>query len=359
VKVDLLTGRLRSQGIEWAGSRRPKSPHDVVARLGAVQAQDYLGSLWAIGLRTDGCTQSDIEQAIAERSIVRTWPMRGTLHFVAAEDIRWMLDLMATRVIERSASRNRQLGLDAETFARAGDIFSAALEGERRLTRAELMQLLERGGISTEGQRGYHLLWHHAQQALICLGPTRGKQQTFVLLDEWVPPAPRVSREEALARIAGRYFAGHGPATFEDLARWTGLTRTDTRAGLSEVAGGLTRSEISGVEYWSAGTSPRAGAGQLHLLPGFDEFIIGYAARRPMLGKHFTDFNASVSSNGMFAPTVVVGGRVVGTWRRTVGKEVVRIEVTPFEPLTAHTAALAGAAERYGRFLGLRAELSP
>ncbi len=216
-----------------------------------MQAQDYLGALWAVGLRTAACTRADVERALADRQIVRTWPMRGTLHFVAAEDVRWMLELLTPKVIERAAGRRGQLGLDDETVRRAGELFAAALSDAKALTRAEMMGVLEAGGIRTDGQRGYLLLWHHAQRGLLCFGPARGKQQTFVLLDRWVAPAPPVPREEALARIARRYFEGHGPATVEDLARWSGLTLTDARAGLAAVQPELRRTTLEGVEYWS------------------------------------------------------------------------------------------------------------
>ena len=226
--------------------------HAVVSHLCAIQAQDYLGSLWAIGLRTPDCTQADIEAAIEARAIVRTWPMRGTLHFVAAEDVRWMLELLTPRIIERSAGRKRQLGLDDETVARAGEVFTAALRGGARVSRNALMDLLAGAGISPEGQRGYHLLWHHAQTGLICLGPMEGKQQTFVLLDEWVPPSEPVPRDEALGRIAERFAIGHGPVTAEDLARWAGLPLGDARAALVSASSALDHTEMDGVGYWSA-----------------------------------------------------------------------------------------------------------
>ena len=160
---------------------------DVVAWLGALQAQDYGGTLWAIGLRMTSATEQGIEQAIAERTIVRTWPMRGTLHFVAANDVRWMLALLAPRVIAGSVGRSRQLELDEATFARSKEVFAHALQGGQQLTRDEMLQTLEQAGIATTGQRGYHLLVQSAQAGLICFGSRRGKQPTFALLDDWIP----------------------------------------------------------------------------------------------------------------------------------------------------------------------------
>ncbi len=177
------------------------TPAQVVAALCAMQAQDYAGTLWSIGLRLQGAIVADVEQAIAERTIVRTWPMRGTLHFVAAADVRWLLKLLAPRVIAGSARRHHQLELEEAIFARSRTLFADALQGGQQLARSALLQILEAAGISTAGQRGYHILWRLAQEGLICCGPMAGKEQTFVLLEEWLPPAPERDREAALARI--------------------------------------------------------------------------------------------------------------------------------------------------------------
>ena len=200
---DLTRQRLYSQSIAPAVLEKPG---DVVKRLGAVQAQDYLGALWAIGLRMKAATEKTIEQAICDRKIIRTWPMRGTLHFVAPEDVRWMLALLTPRIITNAARRHRQLELDAATFARSEILFTKALQGGRQLTRPEMMDVLEQDGISTAGQRGYHILWRAAQTGLICFGPRRGKQDTFLLLDDWLPDGKALSRDKSLAE----YLAGRG-----------------------------------------------------------------------------------------------------------------------------------------------------
>ena len=217
---DIAQRRLGNQSIAPAASL---TPGEVVKRLGAVQAQDYLGALWALGLRMQRAVEADIEQAIANREIIRTWPMRGTLHFVAAEDVRWMLALLTPRILARAARRHQQLALDEATFARSETLFTNALENGRSLTRNQMMDVLEQAGISTKGQRGYHILGWAAQNGLICFGPRQGKQHTFVLLDEWLPSGKSLSREEALAELAHRYFTGHGPATIQDFIWWSGL----------------------------------------------------------------------------------------------------------------------------------------
>jgi hypothetical protein len=224
----------------------------VVKKLGALQAQDYHQALWAIGLRSQFSTVTDIEQTIADRKIVLTWPMRGTIHFVPPEDVRWMLKLSALRTLAQDNRRLEQLELNQEIIERCKQIIYDALHGNKRISRPLLMQLLEEAGISTKYQRGYHLLWYLAQTGLICLGPREGKQQTFVLLDEWVPGTKELSINEALALLAERYFTGHGPATVHDFAWWAGITLSDARRGVESARSGLVSEKANGQEYWWA-----------------------------------------------------------------------------------------------------------
>ena len=242
-KQQVARARMAHQGIvdsAW------DEPAQVVASLGAVQAQDYFGSLWALGLRlapsTDGgdSAAARVDRAIAERRIVRTWPMRGTLHWVAAPDVHWMLGLLAPRVVSGMSGRHLQMGLDAATFARAEKILGKELSGGRALSRPEVYRVLQRAKIETDGQRGIHLLGAAAQRGLICFGPRIERQPSFVLLDEWIPADLRrgpSERDGALAERAIRYFTGHGPATLHDLVWWSGLKVADAKRGI-EAAGG-------------------------------------------------------------------------------------------------------------------------
>jgi hypothetical protein len=195
-------------------------PDEVVRWLCAVQAQDYLGALWAVGLRMrsapESATEAGVEQALADRRIVRTWPARGTLHFVAAADVRWMLGLLAARVILRSAGRYRQLGLDEATFARSKEVLTGALAGGKQLPREALYRVLDVAGISPAGQRGIHILSRLAQEGVLCFGARQGKQQMFTLLEEWIAPAAPKTRAEALVELTRRYFTSRGPATVQD-----------------------------------------------------------------------------------------------------------------------------------------------
>jgi hypothetical protein len=330
-------------------------PGDVVTWLGAVQAQDYGGALWAIGLRMAGATERSIEQAIAERAIVRTWPLRGTLHFVAARDVRWLLALLTPRIIAHSAGRYRQLDLDEATFARSKEVFAKALQGGKQLTRDEMLQELEQVGISTAGQRGYHLLGRSAQDGLICFGTRRGKQQTFTLLDEWIPLTRSLARDEALAELIRRYFTSHGPATVQDLMHWAGLTAAEAKTGLAATGKVLIQETIADRVYWMPCEAPEINhdTPSVHLLPGFDEYLLGYRDRSAVLDPAYAQ-RICPGGNGMFSPTIVIDGVVTGTWRRTFKGGAVVIETTPFRSLTAaESDALSAAADRYGEFLGL------
>jgi hypothetical protein len=327
----------------------------VVAWLGAAQAQDYPGTLWALGLRMHHATEATIEQAIADRRIVRTWPMRGTLHFVAAEDIRWMLALLTPRVVAGSAGRYRQLELDEATFSKSRIVITRALEGGNQLIRAELFQVLEQNNISAAGQRGIHILSRLSQEGLLCFGSHQGKQPTFVLLDEWLPQGKQLAGEEALAELAKRYFTSHGPATLQDLVWWSGLKVSEARAGLEMVKADLREEVVNGQTYWLSTTELPDWESQedaVYLLPGFDEYLLGYRDRSVVLHPDHAQ-RIVPGNNGMFMPTIISNGRVVGTWKRTFTKANT-VTFTPefFTPITeAQTQALESAAARYARFV--------
>jgi hypothetical protein len=316
-----------------------------VTWFGAVQAQDYPGALWALGLRTKGATEASVEQAIANRAIVRTWPLRGTLHFVAPEDVRWMLTHFAPRTIARAASRFKQLELDARVLAKGAAIVGKALEGGRQVTRPRLLALLERAGIATAGNRGIHVLWKCAHDGLICFGARDGKQPTFALLDEWVPRGKTLDRDEALAELARRYFTSHTPATLQDFTWWSGLSAADARRGV----------EIGRTDRLpSAHSRGPAGTRSCLLLPPYDEYTVAYRDRSAALDpKH-----VAAARNGIFWPTIVLDGRIAGTWKRRLDRDRVAIALQTFAKLSGASARLvAREAARYGRFLSCPARI--
>lgn len=334
------------------------SPAAVTRWLGAVQAQDWYGSLYAIGLRMGAASEAVVEQAIADKTIVRTWPMRGTIHFAPPEDIRWMLALLARRVVGKVASIYRRAGLTDAEFAAAGEVFTTALQGGHARTRAELYAALEASGVQTSGeQRGLHLLGYWSAMGLLCLGPRRGKQPTYVLLDEFLPPAPMLEGDEAVATLARRYFTSHGPATEYDFAWWTGLTLTECRRGMRLIAAEFARETHDGKVYWlspEAAALPDGPSKDAYLLPPYDEFTVAYADRSAAVDPAFPMANAMT----VLGPVVVVDGCLVGSWKRTLAKDAVTVRLTLYTLLdTRQWAALEQAVERYGRFIGVPARI--
>lgn len=348
---DITRHRLLSQYIE---GRRFRTPGDVVQWLGAVQAQDYAASLWAVGVRMREATERAVESALANKKIIRTWPMRGTLHFVSPSDVRWMLKYLTPRMVARGALRFRQLELDPTTFSKSRRIFSKSLEGGKRLTRDEAYELLEKNCISCKGQRGIHILWRLAQEGLICHGPRTGKQTTFVLLDEWVPVMPTISRDEALAQLARRYFLSHGPATLQDFAWWSGLTAADAQESLDAVRSSIASETIGNKTYWFAdedASTSRSGPGA-HLLPAFDEFLVGYTDRSDAIDQKYA--KRMHPGGGILNATFVAGGLIRGTWTRTMKQNHFELRIKPFESMKRiQRDTLKKAIVRYGRFLGM------
>jgi len=349
--------RVAGERLERHRLAKPGSPRaaDLVAWFGAVQAQDYLGSLWAVGLRTRGATENSIEQAIGERTIVRTWPLRGTLHFVAAEDARWMLDLCGPRTLARNTARlKREFGIDSRVVASSRKALSDALRGGNCLSRPEVYRRFEAAGIATKASRGLHLLWWLAHEGLICVGPRAGKQQTFVLMDEWLPAATPRSREESLAELARRYFTSHGPATVRDFAWWSGLTATEAASALEMVARELMTETIEDQTYWQAPIAATTRAARsCHLLPAYDEYTVAYQDRSAIMTSRVAA--RADSGHGIFYPPIVIDGQVAGTWSRVLKKDAVAITCRLFAPLDRRQQqALAAAAQRYAKFLGLK-----
>lgn len=352
--VDIAQQRLHNQHLTAPTFEKPG---DVVAWFGAVQAQDYLGSLWAVGLRMQQATEAAIEQAIADGVIVRTHPMRGTWHFVAAVDIRWLLSLMAPRTIASAAGWYRRLELDDTTFAKSNVVFARTLMGGRQLTRKELAAAHEQAGISTADLRMTFLLSRAEAEGLICSGARRGKQFTYALLDELVPPSKTLAREEAVAELVRRYFTSHGPATVQDFVWWSGLTTADARAGLAMVKSHLIQQVIDGQTYWLAPSTPTASvvSPTAYLLPPYDEYTVAYTDRSAVLDPAY----AEQTRNGIFSPVMVVDGQIVGTWTRTFKKNSVVLATSLFISLSqTQEQALAAAGQRYSQFIGM-AVLSP
>lgn len=339
-------------------------PSDLVSWLGAIQAQDYAMAKWAIGLRLSSATERSIEAAIDNGSIIRTHVLRPTWHFVAAEDIRWMLRLTAPRIQMACGFRQRWLELDNKTLIRCNRLIAKALQGGHHLTRPELMTVVERAGIKTGNERSTHISTHVMMQAeldqIVCNGKRRGKQFTYALFDERVPQTRPLSREDALANLAERYFTSHGPAMLKDFVWWSGLTVADAALALKIIEPGLYKEKIDGNIYWMPTSIPgsKIRSKSVRLLPAFDEFTVSYKDRTASVApERLKDVTAG---HAIFKPIVVVDGRVVGVWKRTLGKEAARIEYTFFEESEqTRLTAFEKAAKLYGKFEGKPAQVNP
>ena len=336
--------RLQNQFITRAG---PRNPASIVARLGAMQAQEFAAATWGLALRMPpGTTLARVTRAIDEGRILRTHVMRPTWHFVTPQDIRWMLDLTAPQVHKRMAPYDRHLELDAKLKVRAAQVFERALRDGAFLTRAELGAQLARAKISAATTRLAHLVMYAELEGVLCSGPRLGKKSTYALLASRAPQARSLPRDEALGELARRFFRTHGPATVRDFAWWSGLKAADARRGLE-----ITRArpiEADGLKYWTTGprAAPRMTKGRVDLLPIYDEYIVAYVDRQAV-SHHGYAF-------GDFLHTLVIDGQVAGSWRPRPAGKGVTIEVDPGRRLRpAERRSLDAAVARYARFLGV------
>jgi hypothetical protein len=320
--------RLIAQHVAGPGSA---TAADAVRWMTATQAQDYASAVLAIALRTQSGSRSDVHAALDNGSVVRSWPMRGTLHFVAAEDLSWMLALTAERSLATSEKYRAQLGLELSSVEQAREIAIENLEGGRGLSRADLLALWQKAGQNVK-EHGYRLIWHLAQTQTLCLGPTGPgptNEQHFVLFDEWITKSRQLERDEAVGEWALRYFRSHGPATVKDFTWWTQLKAADVKIAVAIAAPQLERIVVDDVTYYldpqtlASLTALRQKARDVFLLPAFDEYLLGYQTRTAVLPKEFAS-RIVPGGNGVFLPTVISDGEVVGTWKR-VGTGTKRI----------------------------------
>jgi hypothetical protein len=348
----IARARLQNQLITRAGRRRPA---DVVAWLGAVQAQDYAAASWGLGLRMAGGSAEMINRALADGEILRTHVLRPTWHFVAPADIRWMLDLTRAHVHRRMQPYNRQLGLDAATFSRGASLFERALRDRRYLTRAEIGDELRQAGLNLDRIRLAHLAMYAELEGVICSGPRRGKQFTYALVADRAPNAERLSRDESLAERCRRYFTSHAPATLRDFAWWSGLTVADAKRGVDII--GARKEAVDGHSYWTAGRTRRprtASAATVHLLPIYDEYLVAYRDR-DAVPHHYTVVKSAAGGYSIFLHSIVIGGQVAGTWRAGTNTSEACINVMARRRLTRiERGAIEEQAKRYGRFRGLK-----
>ncbi len=349
--MGITARRLRAQRLT---GKSLGSPVDVVRWLGAVQSQDYAGAKWALAQRSRAITDAALDRLFDDGAILRTHVMRPTWHFVLPDDIRWLLDLTASRVRGGLASRYRELEIDDRVAARAAAAFAAALAGGRHLTRPELGRVLRAAGVSPEGQRLPHLVLRAELDQVIVSGPRHGKQFTYALFEERVPKSPTLDRSGALRELTLRYFRSHGPAQVSDFIWWSGLTATDARKGIDMAGGDLESITSDGKDHWydAAASKPSSAGVVAHLLPNFDEYTVGYRDRSALMPTGGR-FDSSLYSFGSILSNVLtIDGVVRGAWRRSFAREGVLIDVRLSERLGAReAAAVAEAGRGMGRFL--------
>jgi hypothetical protein len=349
--------RLANQRIEGPACR---TPADVVAWSGAVQAQEFDPAKWGIALRMrDGVTDADVVRAFDAGRILRTHVLRPTWHFVTPADIRWMLELTAPRVRLRMATYWRQMELDKAAFTRGSAVIERALGDHGFLTRAELGEALQRARRPLSGFRLAHLAMYAELEGVICSGPRRGKQSTYALLATRAAPTARLDRpdrDDALGTLVTRYLQSHGPATIRDFVWWSGLATPDAKRGLDIAK--ASSLESSGLTYWTVGAArPRTRTRLAHLLPIYDEFLVAYRDRGAV--PHAPSLTAAYGRQVNFQHAVVLNGRVAGTWRITRKSRMIAMRATMLRPIDdREKRALADAARRYERFQDVPVELT-
>lgn len=331
------------------------SPEEAVKWLGAVQAQEYQFSLWALGLRIPGSTEESVKQAIINRKIVRTWPMRGTIHYVPAEDATWMTALTAKRVNLKFRNQLEKMGLPHATVEAARPLLVSALKNGEHLTRAELYDVLD--AIHVPKNLGLFILGYWAQEGLLCFGIHRGKQPTFTLLEQWAPNQRRLSTEESLAELTRRYFQSHGPATMHDFAWWSGLRMVEVKQGIELAGDFLTHQEYDGKLYYTASRSTTHSTSTTNhlLLPCFDEYTVSYKDRSVAVDpENLVSYGYGVNWNN-----IIINGRIAGAWKRTVKPKEVILELrTVREFSEKEISQLSKKAAEFGSFINLPARVT-
>lgn len=348
--TDISNIRLISQQV---ASTKFKTVKDIVGWMGAMQAQDYAMSKWAIGARLPNSTDKVIQAAIDKGEIIRTHLMRPTWHLVSADDIYWLLELTAPRIKASAKSRHNELGVTESLQKKCNAIITEALTGGNHLTKEELAPRFEEANIDINSNRFYHFMLCAELDGIACSGAIKGNKQTYALLNERVSKPKSLTREEALKKIAHKYFSSHGPATLQDFSWWSGLSVSDARNALDMVKSNFVSETVGAETYWFSNSFSKFTNDnhRAYLLPAYDEFIISYKDRSPSL--QLENHPKAVSNNGVFKPVIVINGQVAGLWRRTIIKDRVVVETDFFQsPNKSIKGLIEKEAEIFGSFLG-------
>jgi hypothetical protein len=350
--IDIVRQRLANQSLT-----RPvhETPAQVVAMLGAVQAQDFAGAKWALGQRMVNATDAALDTAFSAGEILRTHVLRPTWHFVAPQDIRWLLKLSAPRVHAASAFRYRQLELDEATLKRTTNVFVKTLQGGKQKTRDELRAALEHAGIPTDGQRIAYMVMYAELEGVLVSGARRGKQFTYALLDERAPHAEVLPRDDALYEITRRYFSTRGPATIQDFVWWSGFTMRDAKQSIAACGSQLVSEQIGEQTYWFVPQNalPKTKTPVAHLLPYYDEYTVGFQDRSAIIDGPLPP-PIDPRTDSLLNPIILINGKFVGRWKRTLSKNAVTVEINLVRALSsAEERAVSNASKQYAAFLQL------
>jgi hypothetical protein len=332
---------------------------EVVSRMGAMQAQDLSMSKWAIGIRLHDSTQDLINREIDSGNIVRMHLLRPTWHFVSFKDVYWILELSGPRIGIAAGYRDRQLELTKDIFRKATMIIENALRDNNHKTREELIAELVKADIRVDNNRASHIFLRAEIDGIICSGRQKSGRPTYALLEEWIPKdSKKVYREEALKELGWRYFSSRGPATLEDFSWWSGLSAKDTKLALELNRFNLLSEIIDNQIFWFTDSSTKGNPveNNIHLSPAYDEFLISYRDRRASLPK--TETKWVVSNNGIFYPTILMNGQVIGTWKRNIKNDHVILSTSLFkgngyDPDELFDKSLT----RYSKFINKKVEL--
>jgi len=346
--------RLINQQIEES---KFETAREIVAWMGAMQAQDFPMSKWAIGIRISNSTEKLIETAYNNGEIIRTHLMRPTWHMVSPDDIYWMLDLTAPKIKSSMKSRNNQLELTKEVFKKSNQLIEISLQKNKYLNRVELSSEFEKANIKTDNNRLSHLLMEAELDQIICSGPIINNKLTYSLLQERVPTKKPLTKDESLAELAKRYFISQGPATLKDFVWWSGLSAAEARQGLNLVQSSFLSETFDSEKYWFTNSISgyNFNSNSVQLLPAFDEFLIGYRDRSASIGQIHNI--KAISNNGIFRPILVIKGKVVGIWKRNIKKDRLLLEIESFIKINKSIKVeINKAAKRIEHFLGKEVE---
>ena len=357
-EADIQRFRFHHQGL----ANKATDVSSIVRGLCAMQSQEWAAAQLAIRARSNGLTAEAIRHAReVQRSVVLTWTLRGTMHLVATADLHWQLDILGAVFIRKTERRYRQLGLGEDaTRKRGAQLIQATLQKEGALHRAAIAEAIAPHGIPVEGQAIHHLVRYTALAGLICFGPERDGELTYVSLDDWLGIQSRhhLNQQEALAELVRRYMEANAPATVHDLASWSGLPMAQVKAGFQTIADDLIEVETPDGTAWMLKQQQElSGSGRIvRLLPRYDNYLLGHKSRDFMVAPDYA--KAIHPGGGLIRSCLVVDGQARGIWRLEHKRDVSKVIVEAFTPLEDEIIPrLEAEAQDIGRFLNLNAQL--